>query len=501
MNNFSCLYSLPRVQRVSTRVGCIPMPSRRRLDAEELRRVVELERAEKALLAGRELRRLVEVPARAHVLHRPKPLHLPCNKMIQGGIFVTSRLEYRVLRDIVSSSAAALRCRTRLRPAGGPEDKVFPPSYEGRQYALEERRIDGTVEKVVLLDSVQSQANRIELALRDAYERGVLRFPLLAVDFAAEGLPHIGRITSLDAPHRIADAIFRECYLDGLPFRDSPLGLAFRSARVHYATPLLRYCPTALVFGVWDSTGAQGGLGAKFARVLTSEIIGVGAIPGVRTQSRVDPLPIARTIDIYQAQPGKGAPGGWTLDPGEALAPARTGAEPPKQRPSELNLGNVTPSIVRENGEPVTGGVTLRYALHTAVLSLPALRRLRFPLHWGERSDPQSDVAARTLLAALALSGLVALREQGYDLRSRCLLVPEEPLVFEVIPNDGSPIQHRFVLPVEDVPQLFRQAVNEVRKAGLPWPEDGQEEIALHPSPQLVELIRRSEAAFLSSGE
>lgn len=404
-------------------------------------------------------------------------------------------LSYSWLQDIIAGSAAAVRARTRLVPAGGPGDKVFPPTYQGGRYAVEKRLLDGQMVDVVLLDAVQSQANRMELALKAAFNRGDIRFPLLSVDFGDAGLPHIGRITVLDAPHRIADAIFRDSLLNGMPFRESPAGRAFALARYTNATSLFALCPTALVFGVWDSTGALGGSGTKFARAIVSEIIGIGAVEGVRTASRVDPLPISRNVTLYQAQEGLGAPGGWTVKPEDAVEekgkPKRYGEQ---GKASEANLGNVTPDIVRDDaGEPVGGGVTISYALQTTVLSLPALRRLHFPLD-GKPSNAEVNGAARTLLAALALASVVYLRQEGYDLRSRCLLVPEEPLVFEVLSNDGSPVSERFSLPPTVARETFEAAVEKVRAVGLPWPETGREEIRLTPSQELIDLIRRSEA-------
>ncbi len=55
-------------------------------------------------------------------------------------------------------------------------------------------------------------------------------------------------------------------------------------------------------------------------------------------------------------------------------------------KPSEINHGNVTPDLVRaeRTKEPLPGGVTMAYAFQTAVLSLPAVRRLRFPDDKGE---------------------------------------------------------------------------------------------------------------------
>ena len=118
-------------------------------------------------------------------------------------------------------SAAAIRYRARLQPAGGPGDKVFPPTYEGGRYAEERRRIDGQLIDCVHLDSVQSQANRMEEALLEAVREERITLPLVEVDFPAkaevlqaglepdseewralEDLKSVGVITSLDAPHR-----------------------------------------------------------------------------------------------------------------------------------------------------------------------------------------------------------------------------------------------------------------------------------------------------------
>jgi len=134
----------------------------------------------------------------------------------------TSELSISTLREAVQE-VVALRLITTLEPAGGPGGKLFPPTYMGGQYHLETRRVDDSEVQTVVLDSVQSQANRMELALLAARDRGELSFPLIVADFSKE-LPHIGRITALDASHRIADAIFRDSLLSGVRFRDSEAG-------------------------------------------------------------------------------------------------------------------------------------------------------------------------------------------------------------------------------------------------------------------------------------
>src|SRR5262245_39557564 len=197
----------------------------------------------------------------------------------------TSKQLFTRLREAVTGTGTAIRCTLRLQPAGGPGDKVFPPTYRDDRnrtvYATEERLIDGVLVPCVLLDSVQSQANRLEQALLTAIEFEALPFPLLATE--VEGY---GRVTVLEAPHRVYDAIVRDSTLDGTPFRQSALGQQLLSARPQRATTLYQYCPMVLLLGGWDSHGREGGRGTRIGRALTSEIIGVQTTPGVRPASR-----------------------------------------------------------------------------------------------------------------------------------------------------------------------------------------------------------------------
>jgi CRISPR-associated protein Csb1 len=152
---------------------------------------------------------------------------------------MSKKLDLASLQSAVNGTAAAFRSRSTLQPAAGDGTKVFPPTYAGAVYATEDRRVkkaDGQIETIpcVLLDSVQAQANRLEDALQAAIDAG--RFasspiPLVQVDFSGEDLLNaVGKITSLQAPHRVADAILRDSLLDGQPHR-SPAALV--RARLH----------------------------------------------------------------------------------------------------------------------------------------------------------------------------------------------------------------------------------------------------------------------------
>ena len=139
-------------------------------------------------------------------------------------------LTLQALRDAVENHAAIRRIQ-RLTPAGGPGDKVFPPTYAGLDdkpcYITEQRRINGADVPCVLLDSVQSQANRLEEALLKAVRRGLFKLPYISVDFSGQKganqieIGDLGEVTSLDAPHRVFDAIIRDSQLDGTKFTDT----------------------------------------------------------------------------------------------------------------------------------------------------------------------------------------------------------------------------------------------------------------------------------------
>lgn len=388
------------------------------------------------------------------------------------------------LKEAVASRAAAFRCITEYQPAGGPGDKVFPPTYEGGKYATETRVIDGSPVDCVILDSVQSQANRHEQALLEACRAKHLSLPLLIARFDDEKLLKNFTVTSLDAPHRAADAIFRDCTLDDIIFRKSEKGRVLDMVDVRNATGLFGLNPTALVFGLWDSTGPRGGLGAKFQRALVSEIVGYGALAGVKTSSRIDPAQIMLGAGtLYDRKDRSNDESSWTLN--SKLGTKKLGKD---GKPSEANHGNVTPGIS-------AGGFTITKAIQTTVLSLATLRRLRFPLGGNAESDPAVDAAARTALAAVGLAAATLTREEGADLRSRCQLVPTEAFVWNLLDRPGQEPK-RFELTGDEAIALCNEAIEAAKAVGLPW----EGEIQLRPSSDLIELVSRSQALAAAEG-
>ena len=397
-------------------------------------------------------------------------------------------MDYAKLADAVERDAA-LRRKQILQPVGGKNDKIFPPTYpeerrgQGPRHVFERRRLNGREAWCVLVDSVQSQANRLEEALLGALREGAIRLSYITVDFSEAGLTGITEITSLEAPHRVYDAILRDSSLNGQPFMKGELGIRLAEAKPGNATALLETSPTALLLGAWHSTGEGGGFGAKFPRCLVSEIIAVdvpvdegpvdprtGEIEvrtsSRRTSSRIDPLGVLRRVEVFKGQDG------WDV----VKDRAGKGAKP--VRPSEINHGNIVPTV-----QPL--GVTCDHVEHTAVLSFAGLRRLGFG--GGER-----DRVGRTLLAALGIAALIEQDARGYALRSRCDLVCEGCAPFELVHADGN-VDH---VEIERgaARALYAASLDAARKAGF---NIAAEPIRLTPQDKLVEIVRRSQTLAL----
>jgi CRISPR-associated protein Csb1 len=152
-------------------------------------------------------------------------------------------------------------------------------------------------------------------------------------------------------------------------------------------------------------------------------------------------------------------------------------------KPSSINHGNVKPALSKD-----AGGYTIDHAEQTTVLSLPALRRLRFPKKPDEKSNPEADIAARTYLAALGLLAATFAVESGYDLRSRCVLRAADAVRWTLLGRPGEDDQS-FDLPREQALDVYRKAVSACEQAGLPFHKD---EIVLTPSEDLVKLVKKS---------
>lgn len=181
--------------------------------------------------------------------------------------------------------AAAIVIREPLVPVEGPDGVIFPATYAAAEdkkvfpggYNIDrfdsefeaKMRWDGQEQKgdysvklsdrrgehnVCLIDSVGSQANRIE--------------PLFAKPEYADLVPQIvitageKSVNLLEAGHRAGDAIVRCTTLQ------KKLQDAFKDVLKGSALSMAKIAPTSLLFGVWDSRDTQ----AKLPRLVASTI-------------------------------------------------------------------------------------------------------------------------------------------------------------------------------------------------------------------------------------
>jgi CRISPR-associated protein Csb1 len=354
-------------------------------------------------------------------------------------------------------SKAVIRITTNYEPAGGPNARIFPPTYPAgpneSPYVTEPRRFDGVERRAVLIDSTPSEANRVEEALLRAIDEDLVKLPLMIIEHERV------RLTSLEAPHRFADAYLRDSILGGTPFDKSDLGKAILAADTSDASALFANDPGSLVYGAWNSH--RKGRQTKFPRVYGSEIVGWDPEIGARKAGRMDPL------NLTGAAAGSGEE--WDYVRVEEKAGNRKSQG---VRLSEIGHGNIAPGSAH-------GGVTINGATRTATLSFAALDRLRFG---SQPADAQ--IAARACLAAYALLGdRLAFGRGSLWLRSGCeLVVTDETLAWVGRGGTTDP----FELSMDDALALFETARDRAAKVGIAM---NLKPVVLHPNKALSEAI------------
>ncbi|MDA8286204.1 MAG: type I-U CRISPR-associated RAMP protein Csb1/Cas7u [Actinomycetota bacterium] len=369
----------------------------------------------------------------------------------------------------LAGDRALIRLRTSYQPSGGSGARIYPPTYpvspsERDPYVIETRFVDGVERKDVLLDSVPSQANRAEEALLRARREGRVELPLLEIHH--DGATSV-KLTSLELPHRYADAYLLDSLLDGEKFDRTPLGQAFQTASAMDATALFTHDPGSVVFGAWNSH--RKGRQVKFPRIYASEIIGWDPQVGQRKAGRMDPLNLTGT---------------GSRDADGELHYVALGEKAKGVRLSEIGHGNIAPNSAH-------GGVTVSSAERFATISLAGLNRLGF----GPASR-EAAVAARACLAAYALlADRLAFGGPSLWLRSGCELVTvTETLEWVERGEKTEPIE----LTTEEAVALYAQAAERAAAAGLPM---DMETITLTPGKGLGEAIDFALTNAETSGE
>jgi len=392
-------------------------------------------------------------------------------------------MKYQQLLKSVQT-AAGLRLRIRLQPLYGPGEIVFPCTVAGGKYQISNRRIPGYSESVqcAILDSVQSQANRMEAALLADIREGKLKLPHLETDFSgiAGLLKKIGKITCLEAPHRIFDAILRDSVNeDDIHFPLTELGQKVINSNAKDATAIFQASPSSLLFGGWDSTGVSGGLGEKYTRCVVSEVVGINAEQAVRAGTRIDPLNLSGSIP----------PDKILKEENDEMWAQIAKSRKKIDKPSEINHSSVP---WPKEGSQVHGGVTVDYIQQSTTVSFAALRQLYFPVGGEDKSS-----FAHAVLAAIAIHAAALNTERGWHLRSRCDLIMDDGVSpeWEIL---GGSSNSREALDVDTTRKVLEEAIAKAKEAGLPW---NDEPIRLKPSSVLQKLVVASQKAHRESAD
>jgi CRISPR-associated protein Csb1 len=287
---------------------------------------------------------------------------------------------------------AALVIREHLMPVEGKDGVLFPATFAAGDnfsggYNIDKFQ-DGT--SVCLIDSVGSQANRIEpLFMKEGYAALV---PQILIEAGQK------KINLLEAGHRAADAIVRCSALK------EELQSAFKAVLKGNAEPLAKIAPTSIVFGAWDSRDTQ----AKLPRLISSTIRAFDVRPLTRSAVYVPPLDYV----------------------GEGLV-----AEPEDLKDATGKVKDKHPFAQRGyTHHPASGslgGIIAEDIRHDASLHLAALRLLTA----GE--DEQKTLALQRYVLGLALTAFTC-SPTGY-LRQGCNLVldPDRRREFSEVYGDG----------------------------------------------------------------
>lgn len=285
------------------------------------------------------------------------------------------------------SGPAALVIRQPLMPVEGKDGVFFPSTYASGDNFKGGYNIDPEdgEKNVCLVDSIGSQANRIEPIFMNAPYSELV--PQIVIQAGEK------EINLLEAGHRAGDAIVRCSELQ------ETLREAFESLLDGNAVPLARIAPTSLVFGVWDSRET----GAKVPRLIASTI------------RAFDVRRLRRSAQYFPA----------TKYVSEGLTPDHKGEKKKRDQYAERGFVEV-PATGTHGGVIADGGVR-----RDATLALAAARLLKV------KGDEEQTRKLQRYVLGLSLIAFTAPIENY--LRQGCLLVgdPDEPVTFEEVLGTG----------------------------------------------------------------
>lgn len=370
--------------------------------------------------------------------------------------------------DILKKAAipggpSALSVKTYLKPAGGFDRLVAPARYAlenkgGSTYVFETRFVQEndaeapSVRTTVLLDSRESNANRLEEAIAELAENGdsvFAKMPKIKVTYSRDDADDTLELYDYELPHRAYDAHIRTAVFSG---SDSPDAKdrykALRKATIKNAGPLLNESPITILLGGWDSHGGK----AKFPSLVVGETYGV--LPGEYATTEQAEESIRRRsgarIDPVSASFGEKL----TKETVEIIT---DGTVAKATKPSELGLGSIPPGL------KTVDGVAVSQIVRHNVLQFGAVRRL----HFGK--GVEGDAAIRTLLSAMAIDVMVRANDNLFLRANAQLVVDSEKQSLWVI--DDAEVACPALSP-QEADELLEIAYDEAVEAGaVDWSE------------------------------
>jgi CRISPR-associated protein Csb1 len=291
---------------------------------------------------------------------------------------------------------AALVIREHLMPVEGSDGVLFPATFAAGEgfpggYNINTFGDEKDGKNVCLIDSVGSQANRIEpLFMQAKYQHLVPQIVIKAGEH---------EVNLLEAGHRAGDALVRCSSLQ------DEIEAVFRASIKGDALPLAKVAPTSLVFGVWNSRGQKGNQDRR-PRLIASAIRAFNVRKLSRSAVYLAPVDYA-LLDIFSEEDKEKAEGD------------------PKNPLSKRGFVNALASNTH-GGVIADGGIR-----RDATLGLAALRHL----HAGH--DAVKSLVLRRYILGLSLVAFTAPAESY--LRQGCTLVlnPDQPREFVEVYSDG----------------------------------------------------------------
>jgi CRISPR-associated protein Csb1 len=293
------------------------------------------------------------------------------------------------------SGPAAIVFKQWLKPVGS--EVFFPPTYanpsqkKGDPAIYNLDRFNNAKPFVCVIDSIPSQANRIEPALgrvSDKEGNPIRLVPKVVIKATVDGEEQ--QVNLLEVGHRAADAIVQNSSLR------EDITKAIRAYRDGDASKLAQLAPTSLVFGMWDSRES----GVKVPRLLNSIIRAYDVLEHHRSSQ----FNAALDFEAAGVVPGKG-----------------------DKKLSEVGMDGA-PASFQLGGIEARGGIC-----RDASLNLCTLRDIH-------GVDANQTIALQRYILGLSLVALTYYDGKIFNLRQGCQLVaiPETPMTRTLINAGGA---------------------------------------------------------------